>query len=200
MKVLGFGCWDIFFIVLAAYFIVRGVFRGFVGEVITLAGFIASFYFSFHYSGELGRIVASSAGLNVHIAQAVAAAFIWVAVSIVAATLRMLAKSLIGAARLGAADKLLGLLSGAIKSVVAVYVVMTAGILLAPVLSPTWMSESDILRYAGRCWPEFRAMFIDLNILPEGTTLPGGTLEEILRPYRTGGDGPEGYSPESGRT
>ena len=41
MKVLGFGCWDIFFIVLAAYFIVRGVFRGFVGEVITLAGFIA---------------------------------------------------------------------------------------------------------------------------------------------------------------
>ena len=62
MKVLGFGCWDIFFIVLAAYFIVRGVFRGFVGEVITLAGFIASFYLSFHYSGELGHIVASSAG------------------------------------------------------------------------------------------------------------------------------------------
>ena len=87
-----------------------------------------------------------------------------------------------------------------IKSVIVVYVVITGGLLLAPVVTPTWMSQSDILRYAGRSWPQFRAMFIDLNLLPEGTTLPDGTLEQILRPYRTGGGGPEGYDPTPGRT
>lgn len=194
MSLFGLGFLDIFFIVLALYFIVRGMFRGFLGEVITLAGFAASFYLSFHYSGAAGHIFSSASGVNLYIAQAVAAALIWIAVTMAAAVLRMIAKKLAGAARLGAVDKLLGLFSGVIKTVVVVYVVITAGILLAPVANPTWMSKSDVLRYAGRCWPQFREMFIDLNILPEGTSLPDGTLEQILRPYRTGSDGPEGLS------
>ena len=48
MTLFGLGFLDIFFIVLALYFIVRGMFRGFLGELITLAGFAASFYLSFH--------------------------------------------------------------------------------------------------------------------------------------------------------
>jgi uncharacterized membrane protein required for colicin V production len=196
----GWNYWDIFFIILGCYFIIRGSFRGFVGEVITLVGFLASFYLSFHYSGGIGRFLSVTMGLNAYMAQAAAAVLIWLSVTLIAAMLRMILKSLIGAASLGGIDKLLGLFSGVIKSVIVVYVVITGGLLLAPVVTPTWMSQSDILRYAGRSWPQFRAMFIDLNLLPEGTTLPDGTLEQILRPYRTGGGGPEGYDPTPGRT
>ena len=200
MSLSGWNEWDIFFIILGCYFIIRGSFRGFVGEIITLAGFLASFYLSFHYSGGIGRLIAAATGLNEYIAQVLAAVLIWLSVTLAAATLRIITKSLIGAARLGGVDKLLGLVSGVIKSVIVVYVVITGGRLLAPVVSPTWMSQSDILRYAGRSWPKFRAMFIDLSLLPEGTTLPDGTLEQILRPYRTGGGAPEGYDPTPGRT
>ena len=200
MSLSGWNYWDIFFIILGCYFIIRGSFRGFVGEVITLVGFLASFYLSFHYSGGLGRFLSVTMGLNAYMAQAAAAVLIWLSVTLIAAMLRMILKSLIGAASLGGIDKLLGLFSGVIKSVIVVYVVITGGLLLAPVVTPTWMSQSDILRYAGRSWPQFRAMFIDLNLLPEGTTLPDGTLEQILRPYRTGGGGPEGYDPTPGRT
>ena len=195
MSLSGWNYWDIFFIILGCYFIIRGSFRGFVGEVITLVGFLASFYLSFHYSGGIGRFLSVTMGLNAYMAQAAAAVLIWLSVTLIAAMLRMILKSLIGAI-----DKLLGLFSGVIKSVIVVYVVITGGLLLAPVVTPTWMSQSDILRYAGRSWPQFRAMFIDLNLLPEGTTLPDGTLEQILRPYRTGGGGPEGYDPTPGRT
>ena len=200
MSLSGWNYWDIFFIILGCYFIIRGSFRGFVGEVITLVGFLASFYLSFHYSGGIGRFLSVTMGLNAYMAQAAAAVLIWLSVTLIAAMLRMILKSLSGAASLGGIDKLLGLFSGVIKSVIVVYVVITGGLLLAPVVTPTWMSQSDILRYAGRSWPQFRAMFIDLNLLPEGTTLPDGTLEQILRPYRTGGGGPEGYDPTPGRT
>lgn len=200
MSLSGWNYWDIFFIILGCYFIIRGSFRGFVGEVITLVGFLASFYLSFHYSGGIGRFLSVTMGLNAYMAQAAAAVLIWLSVTLIAAMLRMILKSLIGAASLGGIDKLLGLFSGVIKSVIVVYVVITGGLLLAPVVTPTWMSQSDILRYAGRSWPQFRAMFIDLNLLPEGTTLPDGTLEQILRSYRTGGGGPEGYDPTPGRT
>lgn len=200
MSLSGWNYWDIFFIILGCYFIIRGSFRGFVGEVITLVGFLASFYLSFHYSGGIGRFLSVTMGLNAYMAQATAAVLIWLSVTLIAAMLRMILKSLIGAASLGGIDKLLGLFSGVIKSVIVVYVVITGGLLLAPVVTPTWMSQSDILRYAGRSWPQFRAMFIDLDLLPEGTTLPDGTLEQILRPYRTGGGGPEGYDPTPGRT
>ena len=200
MSLSSWNYWDIFFIILGCYFIIRGSFRGFVGEVITLVGFLASFYLSFHYSGGIGRFLSVTMGLNAYMAQAAAAVLIWLSVTLIAAMLRMILKSLIGAASLGGIDKLLGLFSGVIKSVIVVYVVITGGLLLAPVVTPTWMSQSDILRYAGRSWPQFRAMFIDLNLLPEGTTLPDGTLEQILRPYRTGGGGPEGYDPTPGRT
>ncbi|MCC8058419.1 CvpA family protein [Cloacibacillus sp.] len=200
MSLSGWNYWDIFFIILGCYFIIRGSFRGFVGEVITLVGFLASFYLSFHYSGGIGRFLSVTMGLNAYMAQAAAAVLIWLSVTLIAAMLRMILKSLIGAASLGGIDKLLGLFSGVIKSVIVVYVVITGGLLLAPVVTPTWMSQSDILRYAGRSWPQFRAMFIDLDLLPEGTTLPDGTLEQILRPYRTGDGGPEGYDPTPGRT
>ena len=166
MSLSGWNYWDIFFIILGCYFIIRGSFRGFVGEVITLVGFLASFYLSFHYSGGIGRFLSVTMGLNAYMAQAAAAVLIWLSVTLIAAMLRMILKSLIGAASLGGIDKLLGLFSGVIKSVIVVYVVITGGLLLAPVVTPTWMSQSDILRYAGRSWPQFRAMFIDLNLLP----------------------------------
>ena len=194
MSVAGFSLWDIFFFIVALYFVVRGLFRGFVGEVIALVGFLASFYFSFHYSGAFGRFIESAAGINGYAAQAVAGVVIWLSISLLAAVIRMIVKSIIRAISLGGIDKLLGLFSGVLKTVIVVYAIMTAGILLAPVANPTWMSDSDVLRCAGRGWPQFRSMIVGLGLVADGSTLPDGTLEQILRPYREGGEWPDGYN------
>ncbi|MEG2183872.1 MAG: CvpA family protein, partial [Cloacibacillus sp.] len=60
----GWNYWDLFILILGCYFIIRGCCRGFVGEVITLAGFLASFYLSFHYCGAMSGIIAHSMGIN----------------------------------------------------------------------------------------------------------------------------------------
>lgn len=193
MSLAGFSCWDIFFVVLGVYFVVRGLCRGFVGEVIALAGFLASFYCAFRFSGPFGRLIEGTAGINPYAAQAVAGVVIWLTVTMAASVVRMVMKGLIRAASLGGIDKLLGLFSGVLKTFIAIFAIMTAGILLAPVANPTWMSDSDVLRYAGRSWPQFRSALIGLGLVPQDTSLPDGTLEEILRPYREGGEWPEGY-------
>ena len=193
MSIAGFSCWDIFFVVLGAYFILRGLCRGFVGEVIALVGFLASFYCAFQFSGAFGRFIAGTMGINPYAAQAIAGVVIWLTIAMAASVVRMVLRGIIRAISLGGIDKLLGLFSGVVKTFIAIYAIMTAGILLAPVANPTWMSDSDVLRYAGRSWPQFRSALIGLGLVPPDTTLPDGTLEEILRPYREGGEWPYGY-------
>lgn len=193
MSIAGFSCWDIFFAVLGLYFVVRGLFRGLVGEVIALAGFLASFYCAFRFSGQFGRFIEATAGINPYAAQAVAGVVIWLTITMAASVVRMVAKGVIRAASLGGIDKLLGLFAGALKTFIVIYAIMAAGILLAPVANPVWMSDSDVLRYAGRGWPQFRSALIGLGLVPNDTTLPDGTLEEILRPYRDGSEWPDGY-------
>lgn len=193
MSIAGFSCWDIFFVVLGAYFILRGLCRGFVGEVIALVGFLASFYCAFQFSGAFGRFIAGTMGINPYAAQAIAGVVIWLTIAMAASVVRMVLRGIIRAISLGGIDKLLGLFSGVVKTFIAIYAIMTAGILLAPVANPTWMSDSDVLRYAGRSWPQFRSALIGLGLVPQDTSLPDGTLEEILRPYRDGGEWPDGY-------
>ncbi|MDO5562502.1 MAG: CvpA family protein [Synergistaceae bacterium] len=182
---------DLFFVALGCFFVIRGCFRGFVGEVVTLAGFICSFYVSFKFSGQIGKILSHGGGLNPSVAQFLAMALIWLFVTLIAAAVRRILKSMLDAADLGGVDKLLGLFSGLFKTCIMIYVFLVGGLLLSPVVNPVWMSNSDVLRYAGRHWPQVRQILVDFDVLPEASELPNGTLEQILRPYRTGSGGPK---------
>lgn len=191
---------DIFFILLGCYFVIRGCFRGFIGEVLTLVGLFCSVYFSFKFSGKIGGIISSFTGINESVSQIAAIILVWLAIAIIVAVIRKIMRGFLVATSLSGIDRLLGIFSGLLKTFVAVYVVLIGGLLLAPVVEPTWMTKSDIIRYAGRQWPEVKQILTDFNILPNAQSLPEGTLEEILRPYRTGESGPEGYLPNSDRT
>lgn len=200
MNLTGWYLLDIFFIILGCYFVIRGCFRGFVGEVITLVGFFCAFYLSFKISAGFGDLISGFTGINPSASQLIAILLVWLTVTILAAVIRGVTKSLISAVSLGSFDRLLGIFSGLLKTIILVYVVLVGGLLFAPVVSPTWMTESDIIRYAGRQWPEVRKILIDFDLLPNAQNLPDGTLEEILRPYRNGESGPEGYLPNRENT
>ncbi len=200
MNLVGWHLIDIFFILLGCYFVIRGCFRGFVGEVITLVGFFCSIYVSFKFSGKFGDVISAFTGIKESVSQLVAIILVWLVISIIVAAIRKIMKGFLSAISLSGIDRLLGIFSGLLKTFVAVYVVLIGGLLLAPVVEPTWMTKSDIIRYAGRQWPEVKQILIDFNLLPNAEALPEGTLEQILRPYRTGESGPEGYVPNSDRT
>lgn len=177
---------DIFFLLLGCYFVIKGAFRGFVGEILSFGSMILSAYVGFRHSDTLGSLLGRAAGLNRQVAQLLAVVVAWLIVSIVFAVLRRILKRIIDFASLGGIDRILGILIGTLKTLVVVFVVLAGGLLLAPVVEPTWMSRSDVLVYAGRKWPEVRRLLIDIGALPKRTELPDGTLEQILRPYRRG--------------
>jgi len=200
LNLVGWHLIDIFFVLLGCYFVIRGCFRGFVGEVLTLVGFFLSIYVSFKFSGKFGNVISAFTGINESVSQLAAIILVWVFISIIVAVIRTMVKSLLSAISLSGIDRLLGIFSGLLKTFVAVYVVLIGGLLLAPVVEPTWMTESDVIRYAGRQWPEVKQILVDFDLLPNAGSLPDGTLEQILRPYRNGESGPEGYIPNSDRT
>lgn len=185
---------DIFFLLLGCYFVIKGAFRGFVGEILSFGSMILSAYVGFRHSDALGSLLGRAAGLNREVAQVLAVIVAWLIVSILFAVLRRILKHIIDFASLGGVDRMLGVLVGLLKTLIVVFAVLTAGLLLAPVVEPTWMARSDVLVHAGRKWPAVRKMLIDVGALPKRTELPGGTLEQILRPYRRG----NGQVPGSG--
>ncbi len=182
---------DIFFLILACYFVIKGCFRGFVGEILTLVGFLVSIYVSFKFSGTIGNMLERSTGINIYLAQFVSILLVWFVITLLAALLRKTLKSVISVVNMGGMDKLLGVFSGLLKSVIVVYIVLIFGFLLSPITKPTWMTSSDVLRYSGRHWPSVRQILIDYNFFPQASNLPDGTLEQIVRPYRTGVGSPK---------
>lgn len=193
MSIIGWHALDIFFILLGCYFVIRGCFRGFVGEILTFAGFLCSLYVSFKFSGTLGGLLGRTTGLNIAVSQVLAIILVWLAVSLIVGMLRRILKTIVSAVSLGGIDRLFGIFCGLAKTVLVIYVVLVGGLLLAPVVEPTWMSQSEALNFAGRKWPEVRRFLMDMNVLPAGAELPDGTLDQILRPYRDGEARPRGF-------
>lgn len=185
---------DLIFMVLGLYFIIRGCFRGLTGEIITLAGFLCSIYVSFHYSGCMAEVLTAMTSLNITVAQVVSIFIIWFLMSFLIVIIKKLCNTILRAISLGGLDKILGILSGTLKTILSIYIVLITGFLLTPVIAPTWMGNSTCLINAGRYWPTIRRTVIQMHILPGAEDIPGVTLEEYLRPYRTGTSEPVPYS------
>lgn len=184
MSMVGWHLLDIFFMLLGCYFVISGVFRGFVGETLSLGGLILSVYLGFRYSEMLGGLIGRTAGLNRTVAQIVAAVAVWLVVSILFSLLRRGLKKIMDLANLSTFDRVLGILCGLTKTVVVIYAVLIGGLLLTPVVEPSWMSHSETLLFAGRYWPAARRLIIGSGALPRAGELPDGTLEQLLRRYR----------------
>lgn len=182
----GWHILDIFFILLASYFVIKGCLRGFVGEILTLVGFISSIYLAFNFSATFGNMLEQAVGMNTYIAKFVAILILWFCVAVLVTVIRSMLKRVLSTVNMGAMDKLLGIFSGILKTIFVVYLVLVLGFLLSPIANPNWMTSSDVLRYSGRHWPLVRQALIDFELMPKSSIIPNGTLEEVLRPYRTG--------------
>lgn len=171
---------------LGCYFVIKGAFRGFVGEILSFGGLILTVWVGFRYADTVGVLLRSATGLNREFAQVLAVVVVWLVISIIFALIRRLMAQVIEFTSMGGIDRILGAFTGVLKTVIVIYIVLIGGLLLAPVVEPTWMAQSDVLVYSGRKWPEVRQLLIDVGALPRLTEIPDGTLERILRPYRRG--------------
>lgn len=183
---LGWHLLDIFFLLLGCYFVIKGAFRGFVKEALSFGALIVTVWVGFRHSDTIGVLLGRTTGLNKEVAQVLAVVLVWLVISIIFSIIQRIMERVIEFTSLGSINRILGILTGLLKTTIVIYIVLVGGLLLAPIVEPTWMAQSDILVYSGRKWPEVRRMMIDIGALPKSTELPDGTLERILRPYRRG--------------
>ena len=174
---------DTLFIFLCLYFTIRGVYRGFIGEVMSNVGFIAACYFTFHFFSDAGMILETTTGMNFFLANILGAVAIWFLTVLVTHLIKKLLHGAVLSVRLGILDRLLGITTGVVKTLLLVYLLMILGVNAAYYASPDWMTDSVIMMRAGEYLPQVTATLKGAKLLPENTTVPETTLSDFILTY-----------------
>ena len=174
---------DTILIFIGLYFTIHGLRRGFIGEVISNISFIAACYFTFHFFSDAGMILEATTGMNFFIANGVGAVAIWFLTSFVLHLVKRLLHGAVVSANLGALDRLLGIVAGALKALLVVYLLMILGVNAAYYASPDWMTNSVVMMQAGEYLPQVTKTLKATKLLPENTTVPETTLSDFILTY-----------------
>ena len=102
---------DLCMLLIVVFFAVKGIFRGFSGEIFSLAGVIGGVYFGFKYADPVDAALRNFFGsLNASVSRMIAIALVFFAVCIVCALIGKLFRALLSMVSLSALDRLCGFL------------------------------------------------------------------------------------------
>lgn len=169
---------DVAFLFLTAALALRGLFRGFSGEVLSLAGTVGGLYMAFTYAPSTGSFLESSFGLSSGWAYGVALVALFVAVNLVTAALARLVSAFLKVARLSLLDRLFGLVAGGAKAFLLLLLVYGAFLLAGPLVPLPWFEESRSLYLAKLVWPRL-VPYLDETFLFEGASSPHRMIFEV---------------------
>ncbi|MDR1472397.1 MAG: CvpA family protein [Synergistaceae bacterium] len=167
---------DLALLVAGSYFVIRGLFRGISGELLSLLSVAGGFFCALRYYKAIAGVLTS----NFDAAPLFAAAFSMLGIfglvfficSIVDGTL----KKILGNANLTWADKLCGALAGFAKIYIIAMMVLVSGMILAPIAGDAWVRDSRALVLAARTWGLAYPLLDRAGLIPD--------IEEIQREAR----------------
>ena len=120
----GINIIDLGFAAVLVFFLLRAIFRGFIREVLGLVGIVAAVYLSASYYDFLGAQLEKLSGIQADWWYAVGFGIILVLVLIVFAYLGSGLSKIIHQGPLSGLDRLLGALVGALKGILACYLLL----------------------------------------------------------------------------
>lgn len=166
---------DLIFIFVTAILAVRGLLRGFLGEIISLLATVGGVILSLRFADQGGRaILGFLPEISDTVARAVAMVTIFVVVALLGAILGKLSKAFLSLASLTFLDRMLGVLAGVVKSVAILMVVFVLLSLSGPLVPKELKTESRAMALASSIWPYVAPYVISSGLLPEpgsGTVL-----------------------------
>ena len=174
---------DSILIFLCLYFSIKGLTRGFIGEVVANIGFIASCYFTFNFFSDAGMLLEAILGLNFFLANILGAVAIWLITSLIVKALTRLLQGFADSGSLGLIDKTLGLSCSVFKTLLLTFLLMAVGVNTAHLISPDWMTKSVIMMRAGEYLPQVTMSLKSVKLLPPDTTVPETTLADFILNY-----------------
>jgi len=155
---------DIVFAFLLVTFTGRGFWRGFSGELFSLAGTIGGVIGAWKFGPSLGGFLATKMDLSPTLLLVLSMVLIYVIIALLAALLCRLVKAFLKITQLSFADRFFGGIAGVLKTGIIVLFVYFVCIVFSPLISTEWMSESLSMRSASFVWPKISHYFPDFEL------------------------------------
>lgn len=177
---------DIIIAFIVATLAIRGVLRGFSGEIFSLLGTVGGVILAWKYSTVTASWIRSwFPDANGALVSVGAMVLIYVTVVISAALLCRMVKAFLKLASLTFVDRMLGFGAGVLKGGLLVLFLYVGITTYSPFLSTEWMGASVIMRGANAVWPDVQTFLERFGFFPEEFTLPSLNLP-YLYPLKDG--------------
>ena len=157
---------DLLLLALGGYFVVRGLMRGFSGELFSLLGIVGSFYGSMKFGTPVARFLSAKLGFNPLVCATVSIVVIFLAILLCCEILGKRVKKLISAAKLSKLDAALGGTAGALKFTLVVLTILVAAVIVVPITGNGWVCNSKVLSSAARALPVVYPTLEKIGVAP----------------------------------
>ena len=168
---------DTILLMVAAFFIAVGTYRGLSGEVTSLASFVGGSYLALAHPQPLANLLKKQFNLEELTAKSLAILLVFILVYFLVQTLGRYVKNFIKVSHLTLADRVAGFLSGSLKAYITFIIIYVLFTLISPIFYPKWVRTSIILKMTARTWPLVLPMLEERNLLPDVD--PNNALEFI---------------------
>jgi membrane protein required for colicin V production len=171
---------DIAAALVLAFFLVRGLIRGFSGEILGFIGFFASLFCAWHFARPAADIVLKYfPNLDTTLTALACAVVIFIIVSLLFALLDGLLSLVVKAANLSMLDHLLGVVVGAVKTFCLLLIIYGVLKTFPGILPTDWMEGSYAMRGAAAAWQPTMGFLEKHNIIDLKTLNPSTGTGDI---------------------
>jgi membrane protein required for colicin V production len=172
---------DMTFMIVGAFLVIRGLFRGASGEIFSLLSIIGGFFCATKFYAPVARMLSDNLGLNHLIATGLSMLVIFLVINIVCAVADKIIKKILDITNLSLADKLGGAFVGLIKLYFIALFVLVAGMIISPVTGDAWARDSKVLTVAARSCSFAYPVLDGLGLLPDLAELQREAREYIIK-------------------
>lgn len=167
---------DLLFLFVATVFAVKGLIKGFMGEIISLAATVVGVVLALRFAPDGSAMVEEIFdGITPVAAQAISMIVVFVVVVLVGALLNRIVRAFLSVTSLTFLDRLLGVVAGIVKSIAILMVAFVLLNLAGNMVPRDVWSKSKSMELASSVWPRISPYVMKNDFLREGM---GGALPE----------------------
>lgn len=172
---------DVAILVLGSYFIIRGIFRGFSGELFSIISIFGGFYCALSFYSPIADALTKYLNISTLASTAFAMLAIFMLIFAVFTFLDKGTKKFLKGTSLSSVDKLFGAIAGFVKIYAVALLLLVAGMLFSPISGDAWVSESKTLIATAKTWPFVYPLLDRAGIIPDLAALQSEAQDYIMR-------------------
>ncbi|MDR1885609.1 MAG: CvpA family protein [Synergistaceae bacterium] len=171
---------DAILLLAGSFFVIRGIFKGFSGEALSLVGVLGGFYCALRFYASVSGALSENFGVSPSVADMASMAGVFGVIFTGCSLVDRWLKKMLTKTNLTWMDKTFGAVTGFLKVYVIALLLLVSGMLLAPVAGDAWVRESRVLIATARTWPIVYPILDRAGMLPDLAELQQDAKEYVL--------------------